>query len=84
VADRRERRARIRQDGRPDARRAHRPPGPVEQVLAELALEPPDLRADAGLGHVHPRRRACEAALLGDRDEVLELSELHNGRFYHR
>jgi hypothetical protein len=72
-----ERRPRVRQERLPDRGEADRPPGPVEQVLPDLALEPPDLRADAGLGDVDARCGPGEARLLGDGDEVLELAEFH-------
>ena len=71
----------VRENRLADRGDTHRPPRPVEQRLAELALEPADLGADAGLGDVDALRAAREAPLLGDRDEVLELAELHNGRF---
>ena len=63
---------------RPPGRGRRDGPGPaVEQRLAELGLEPPHLRADAGLGDVLTRGGAREARLLGHRDDVGELAQLH-------
>jgi hypothetical protein len=47
--------------------------------VAQLALQPADLGADAWLRHVDPLGGPGEARLLGDRDEVLKLAQLHNG-----
>jgi hypothetical protein len=49
----------------------------VKERLAELCLEPPDLVADRRLGDRHAERRARELLLLGDRDEVRELPDVH-------
>ena len=51
---------------------------PVEQLGAQLSFQLPDLGADAGLADVHPLGRPGEVPLLGDRDEVLQLPQLHN------
>ena len=51
---------------------------PVQQWLAEFALQPLDLRADRGLRDVDPLGRAGEVGLFGDGDEVLELPKFHN------
>ena len=67
-----------RQHGGADLGEPDRPAGTVKQLLAELRLQPADLRADAGLGDVHSRRRPGEAGLLGHGDEVLKLVDLHN------
>jgi hypothetical protein len=58
-----------------EGRRACRP---VDQLGTELLLEPAHLRADPGLADVHALGRAGEVRLLGDRDEVFELPQLHN------
>jgi hypothetical protein len=58
--------------GQPDAALV-----PVEQRLAELALEPADLRAHRRLSDRQAERRARDLALLGHRDEVGEVPQLH-------
>ena len=50
--------------------------GPLQQLDAELLLEPGDRRAQRLLGDVQAARGACEVQLLGDRDEVAQLPEL--------
>ena len=57
---------------------ANRPRRAVEQGLPQLGLEPAHLGAHPRLCDVEPLGRAREARLLGDRHEVLELSQLHN------
>jgi hypothetical protein len=47
-----------------------------EQRLADLPLELLDLTRERGLGDVEPCRRAADAALLRDRDERPEVSEV--------
>jgi len=42
----------------------------VQQPLAELGLQAPDLLADGGLGDPQPFRGAGQVGLLGDRNEV--------------
>ena len=64
-----------RRAGGCERRRACRP---VDQLGAELLLEPSHLRADPGLADVHTLGRAGEVRLLGDGHEVLELPQLHN------
>jgi hypothetical protein len=49
----------------------------VEQLDAELGLQAPDLRRQTRLGDPEPLGSAREAALLGDRDEVAQMAELH-------
>jgi len=71
----------VREERLADRGETHGPPRPVEQRLAELALEPADLGADARLGDVGALRAARKAPFFGDRDEVRELAEFHNGRF---
>jgi hypothetical protein len=55
----------------------HGAPIAVEERLPELTLEAPDLRADGRLGDRYAGRRARELSLLGDRDEVRELPQVH-------
>ena len=50
---------------------------PVQQRLAEFGLEAADLLREGWLGDVQPRGGAAEVALLGDGDEVAQVSELH-------
>lgn len=54
---------------------------PVEQLGTEFLFESADLGADAGLADVHAPGRPGEVPLLGDRDEVFELPQVHDGRF---
>ena len=49
----------------------------VEQGLPELALEAADLRAECRLGHRHAMSRARELTVLGNRDEVGKLPQIH-------
>jgi hypothetical protein len=72
---------REREDGRPHLGQPDRTAGPVQQLLAELGLQPADLRAHPGLRHVHPARRPGKTGLLGDRHEILQLVKFHNWRF---
>jgi hypothetical protein len=53
----------------------------VEQTDAELLLEFTNLLANRRLGDVQPFGRAAEVQLLGYRDEVPEVTELHEGGF---
>ena len=75
-------------DGVEDLARAHeeRRPGrgqldlalvAQQQLRADLLLELADLLAQRRLGHVQALRRAAEVQLLGDGDEVAQVSELH-------
>ena len=52
----------------------------LEQRAADLALERAHLRAERGLREVEPDGRAGEVQLLGDRDEVPKLTEIHRER----
>jgi hypothetical protein len=49
----------------------------VQEHHAELGLELADLLAHCRLGDVEPLRRAPEVKLLGDGDEVAEMSQFH-------
>ncbi|BDM74449.1 hypothetical protein HEK616_79360 (plasmid) [Streptomyces nigrescens] len=51
--------------------------GAVEQLQAELAFQPPDLLADGGLDDVQPFGGPPEVQLLGNRQKVPDLSQLH-------
>jgi len=53
-------------------------PGPVEQLHSERFLESTDLLAQRGLSRAKARGRPCEAELLGDRDEIAQMSEFHD------
>ena len=61
------------------ARGGERHPAPVagEQCDAELALERADLLAQRRLRDMQPRRRPMEMQLLGHRDEVTKMPQLH-------
>ena len=52
--------------------------GAQEQRRAEFHLQRPDRRRQARLGDVHPARGPREVAFVGDREEVLQLSEFHD------
>src|SRR6185436_20610217 len=49
----------------------------VEERRAELVFQATDLLGDRGLGDRQLTRRLREVPLLGDRDEVAQLMELH-------
>jgi len=49
----------------------------LEQLHAQLGLQAPDLGRQARLGHPETFRGAREAALLGDRDEVPQVTQFH-------
>ena len=51
--------------------------GALHQCEPDLLLEALDLLRECRLGDVLTRRRAGEMALVGDRDEVAQLSEFH-------
>ena len=53
----------------------------VEQLLAEVDLEPPDRLADGRLGAVHLGGGAREAALLGHGEKHLQRGEVHAGEY---
>ncbi|GAA3637112.1 hypothetical protein GCM10022267_24530 [Lentzea roselyniae] len=52
--------------------------GAQEQRRAELDLQRADRRREARLRDVHPAGGPGEVALVGDREEVLQLSEFHD------
>ena len=52
-------------------------PGPLEELGAQLLLQRRDLVAHRRLRDEALLRRAGEAAVIGHRDEVLELPEFH-------
>ena len=54
-----------------------RAPEPVEQAHRELGLEPPDPVGERRLAHVQRGGRPREAAVVHDREHVVDLSELH-------
>ncbi len=49
-----------------------------KQLRAYFALERLDLGAQRGLSHVKPDGRTAEAQFLGNCDEELKLTQLHN------
>ena len=51
--------------------------GPIEQLLAEVALQPPDRLADGRLGEMHLGGGAREAALLRDAEEDAKRGDIH-------
>ena len=53
------------------------------QLNADLVFEIPDLAAEGRLRRVQPPLgRECQAALLGDRDEITKVPQLHR-TFFH-
>ncbi len=66
-------RAGVRKHCRADLGEPYRAARPVEELLAELALESADLSTDPRLGHVHAAGRAGEARFFGHGHEVLKL-----------
>src|SRR5438067_6491981 len=53
------------------------PVAAIEKIGPDLVLELPDLPAEGGLGDAQPPCCAPEVELLGHRDEVPQMSELH-------
>ena len=49
----------------------------LDERHPELGLEAADLLRERGLRDVLPRRRAREVALVGERDEVAQLAQIH-------
>ena len=72
-----ERRARLRHDSRRPVADASAAAFAVEQAKAELGLELEDLTAQRRLAYVAGRRRAAKMAVVGDRDHIFEVSEVH-------
>lgn len=68
---------RVRQNGLAGRGEPDLAPAAVEQRLAELALELADRCADRGLRDMDALCGPREIGFLGDRDEVLELPQLH-------
>ncbi|CAM5570532.1 hypothetical protein SFUMM280S_03093 [Streptomyces fumanus] len=50
----------------------------TEQRCAQLPLQRPHRRRQAGLGDQQAFRRPGEVLVLGDRDEVLEMAQFHD------
>jgi hypothetical protein len=53
------------------------PRGPVQKGFSDLGLEAADLLRKRRLSDMQPRRRAAEVSLLGHRDEIAQMSQLH-------
>jgi hypothetical protein len=49
----------------------------IKQLLPELFLQLGDLHAQRRLHDIQPLGRACDGAIFEQRDEVLDLSEVH-------
>ena len=81
VLDRAEHGSGVIQRGRAGRSEGGRPCGPVDEHGAEITFELLDLRADPRLADVHAFGGPGEIALLGDGDEVLQLTKLHNCGF---
>ncbi len=71
------RRTRIGEQGASGRREPRATRKPLEQKPADLGLEHPDLLREGRGRHVHSFRGGAERALVRDRDEVLELAEVH-------
>ena len=72
-----ERRARLRHDGRRPVADASATAFAVEQAKTELRLELENLPAQRRLTDVARRRRPAEMAVIGDRDDIFEVSKVH-------
>ena len=72
-----QRAARLRQERAPGGRQRAPRGQALEQRAADLELEQPDLLRDRRRGDVQVMGRGAERAALGDRDQVLELPEVH-------
>ena len=57
--------------------RRHAVRAALEQLLMQFILELRDLHAERGLHDVQPLGRARDRAVLEERDEVLDLLEVH-------
>jgi len=68
---------RVRQEGAAGLREGDAPAEPVEQRRAEFGLQQLDAPAGRGLGQVQDGRSPGEAAAAGDRQERLNVIELH-------
>ena len=77
VLDRGENVARALQERRPGGGQLDLALVAQQQRRAHLLLEPADLLAQRGLGHVQPFRRAAEVQLFRDGHEVAQMAELH-------
>ena len=71
----------MRQEGRAGLGECDTAGRPVEQGDTQLALEPPHLLAHRGLDDVQPFGRAAEVQLLGDGQEVPQLTQFHGSPF---
>jgi hypothetical protein len=60
-----------------DRSQAHAPASAIEQDHAETPFLSADGLADAGLGHVEPFGGAAEVQFLGQRQEDLDVAQLH-------
>lgn len=76
--DRRENTARLDQEMAPRLREMHAPLVTLEQRHAELLLQRADLGAQRRLRDVKSLSRAREAKLLGNGDEVSEMTQFHD------
>ncbi len=79
-----ERRARLRHDRRRSVADASAAAFAVEQAKAEFGLELEDLTAQRRLTDVARRRRAAKMAVVGDRDHIFEVSEVHSSKDWRR
>ena len=69
--------ARLRQEGPAGGREPRSARQALEQRAAHLELEQPDLLRDRRRSDVQVVGRGTERPALGDRDQVLELPEIH-------
>jgi hypothetical protein len=77
VPHRGQQRLRVRQEGAPGLGEGHAAAEPVEQRRAEFGLEQLDATAGRGLGQVQRGRSPAEPAAADDREERLDVIELH-------
>jgi hypothetical protein len=67
----------VTEEGLSRGKKRHPTWRPDEQWSSDLVLESTDLPADRWLGDAEPNGRATHISLLGDGDEVANLSEAH-------
>src|SRR5581483_6646864 len=71
-------RLRLRQERGAGGRQPDPAREPLDQVAAQLPLEPSDLLRERRLREIEAARRLREGAVLRQRDEALELAEIHS------
>ena len=80
VVDRRERDARFGKESLSDGRELHAAGMPLKQSHSQLSLQGGDRLRQRRLGEMQPGRRARHLSLLGDGDEVAQMSQTCYGK----